>query len=137
MEQFDNQYVCYIIKSINENNRTYVGSTNKIRRRIRQHNREIKGGAKATGIGFPYEIICLVTGFKDKITALKCEWLLKHPTGKRHGNSKYYGIEGRLNGVNHLFLNSEKWRLLVQDLDMKVLISERYAPFIEIPYQII
>ena len=30
------------------NNRTYLGVTNNTKRRIRQHNGEIKGGAKAT-----------------------------------------------------------------------------------------
>ena len=45
---FDN--FVYIIKGTNDNNKTkfYIGFTNNLYRRIKQHNREIKGGAKAT-----------------------------------------------------------------------------------------
>lgn len=40
-------YNLYLLKNT-ENNRTYVGITNNLERRIRQHNGEIKGGAKYT-----------------------------------------------------------------------------------------
>ena len=36
------------IKLINDNNYTYLGITNNFKRRLRQHNGEIKGGAKYT-----------------------------------------------------------------------------------------
>ena len=41
---------CYILGSKNEKypNHTYVGMTNDLKKRIRQHNKEIKGGAKCT-----------------------------------------------------------------------------------------
>lgn len=42
-----NDYNVYLLKNTN-NNRTYVGITNNLERRIRQHNGEIKGGAKYT-----------------------------------------------------------------------------------------
>ena len=38
-------YLVYILKS---DNKSYVGMTNDFFRRIRQHNKEIKGGAKYT-----------------------------------------------------------------------------------------
>ena len=38
-------YVCYILKC---GNYTYNGCTNNFKRRIRQHNGEIVGGAKCT-----------------------------------------------------------------------------------------
>lgn len=40
-------YNLYLLKNT-ENNRTYVGITNNLERRIRQHNGDIKGGAKYT-----------------------------------------------------------------------------------------
>lgn len=138
MEIEQNQYVCYIIKSTNINfiNRTYVGSTNNINRRLKQHNRILKGGAKATGIGYPYTIHCLITGFTDKITALKCEWLLKHPNGKKYGNSNYGNLIGRIKALNYLFQHSDKWRNLIQNMDIKVYVNcvENYEDIIEIPY---
>ena len=39
-------YFCYVI--CNSNNNTYNGYTTNLRRRIRQHNGIIKGGARAT-----------------------------------------------------------------------------------------
>jgi len=59
--------------------RTYIGfSTNPFHRR-RQHNGEIKGGAWRTRRYRPWEIVCVLTGFKDNISALQFEWLWQHP----------------------------------------------------------
>ena len=42
-----NEYIVYLL--INTcNSRTYLGITNNFKRRIRQHNNEIKGGARYT-----------------------------------------------------------------------------------------
>ena len=51
----NNNFV-YIIKGINNNNKTkyYIGYTNNPCRRIRQHNCELVGGAKATK-GYKWE----------------------------------------------------------------------------------
>lgn len=44
-----NNFLVYLLFHTNKNvNETYVGYTNKFSRRIRQHNCEIKGGARAT-----------------------------------------------------------------------------------------
>ena len=44
-----NTYIVYLlINTDNTNNYTYLGITNNSNRRLRQHNREIKGGAKYT-----------------------------------------------------------------------------------------
>ena len=40
-------YVVYLLVNT-DNNRTYVGITNNSTRRLRQHNSEIKGGARYT-----------------------------------------------------------------------------------------
>ena len=97
-------YVCYFLRSLKPNcqNRTYIGSTNNIKRRLRQHNGIIKGGAKATQNFRPYEIFCIVAGFDDKINALRHEWMFKHPNGRRQCANLYYGLQGRLRGINDL-----------------------------------
>ena len=41
------EYIVYLLKNTC-NNRTYLGITNNSKRRLRQHNCEIKGGAKYT-----------------------------------------------------------------------------------------
>lgn len=57
--------------------RTYVGYTNDFARRLRQHNGQRVGGAKATRRGTDWAPVLLVTGFKDYRTALKAEWSFK------------------------------------------------------------
>jgi predicted GIY-YIG superfamily endonuclease len=100
-------WYCYLIKN---GNLTYNGSTNNPKRRLRQHNGEIKGGAKYTSkIKGGWEIYCLMSGFPDKINTLQCEWRWKHCNGmpgKRE--SKYCGVNGRIKGLNEV-LCSEKW----------------------------
>jgi predicted GIY-YIG superfamily endonuclease len=98
------KYYCYILG--NENNSTYNGCTNNLKRRIRQHNGEIVGGAKATRNKGPWNYICIIEGFIGKIDALKCEWKIKHPTGKRARPFCYCGIKGRIKSLN-LVLNHE------------------------------
>ncbi len=73
----------YIIKGINSNNKTkyYIGYTNNPERRIRQHNCELVGGAKATK-GYKWKYCCIITNFRDNIEGLQIEWRLKHSTKK-------------------------------------------------------
>ena len=93
---------CYLLrnKDVTKNN-TYCGYTVNPPRRIRQHNGEIKGGARATK-GKSWEFMLLITGFPSSNKALSFEWKLKHPEGKRRKNKKYNGIEGRIKGLNEL-----------------------------------
>ena len=67
------EYVCYILKS---GNRTYNGSTNNMRRRLRQHNGEIKGGAKYTRGRRPCRIIYTKKAM-DRSIASKEEYAFK------------------------------------------------------------
>lgn len=63
-------------------NSTYIGATINLERRLRQHNKEIKGGAHRTGmkvsLGKKWERICYVSGFPDWSAALQFEWRWKH-----------------------------------------------------------
>jgi predicted GIY-YIG superfamily endonuclease len=106
----EEKWYCYILRSTNEEfkNYTYNGSTNDPWRRLRQHNGEICGGAKATKNKGPWEFYFLMTGFKTHRNALSCEWMIKHPTKKRIRPKKYCGIEGRIKGLNEI-LCLDKW----------------------------
>ena len=75
-----NDYIIYILFN-NCNTCTYVGMTNNPTRRIRQHNCELVGGAKATK-GYKWEYCGLITNFRDNIEGLQIEWRLKHSTKK-------------------------------------------------------
>ena len=65
---------------------TYVGATVDLDRRLRQHNKEIKGGAHATGAKVAKGAVWIraahVTGFPDWQAALQFEWRWKQITRK-------------------------------------------------------
>jgi predicted GIY-YIG superfamily endonuclease len=74
----------YLLVSTNGN--TYVGATVDLNRRLRQHNKEIKGGAHATGMkvaqGETWTRAAHVSGFPDWQATLQFEWRWKHLTRK-------------------------------------------------------
>jgi len=63
-----------------------VGATKTLDRRLRQHNNEIKGGARATTSmvlrGETWRRACHVAGFPDWIAALQFEWRWKQLSRK-------------------------------------------------------
>ena len=65
---------------------TYVGATMDLERRLRQHNKEIKGGAHATGIkvaqGEIWTRAAHVSNFPDWQAALQFEWRWKQLSRK-------------------------------------------------------
>lgn len=71
-------YVYFIESTLGS---TYIGATVNLERRIRQHNKEIKGGATATSIkvlrGEKWNYVCHVENFPTYNEALKFEWRWK------------------------------------------------------------
>ena len=105
-------WYCYILRNKlpQFQNNTYNGSTNNPIRRLRQHNEEIKGGARAThGKGGGWEFCAMLSGFPDHINALSCEWRMKCPSGKPGKRErKYQGVGGRIGSLNEI-LPLERW----------------------------
>ena len=83
-----NDYICYILASV-DHKKTYVGITNNIHRRLRQHNGEICGGAKSTKHARPWSVATTITGFRSRSEALMFEWAMHHTRGKG-------GVAGRM-----------------------------------------
>lgn len=83
---------------------TYVGATVDLNRRLRQHNKEIKGGARATSAkvvkGESWTRICHVSGFPDWSSALQFEWKFKNLSRKYP--IKMLPLERRLRALNDL-----------------------------------
>lgn len=76
-------YACYCL---NSSQKTYVGCTNDLDRRLQQHNGLKAGGAKATR-GRAWTRILSVVGFPTQQAALQFEWKWKYLTNKQRGNS--------------------------------------------------
>lgn len=76
----------FVYLLLSSDNATYVGATVDLDRRLRQHNKEIKGGAHATGMkvqkGETWIRVAHVEGFPDWTAALQFEWRWKHLTRK-------------------------------------------------------
>jgi len=83
---------------------TYVGATVDLERRLKQHNKELKGGARATGIkveqGYKWTRVVHVSGFPDWQSALQFEWRWKQLSRKISLSIK--PIERRLKALNTL-----------------------------------
>lgn len=77
---------CYVYMLVASNGSTYVGATVDLNRRLRQHNKEIKGGAHATGAkvarGEQWVRAAHVSGFPSWQAALQFEWRWKQITRK-------------------------------------------------------
>jgi len=76
----------FVYLLLSSDNSTYVGATVDLDRRLRQHNKEIKGGAVATTTkvlkGETWIRACHVEGFPDWQAALQFEWRWKQLSRK-------------------------------------------------------
>lgn len=86
--------------------KTYIGITNCLSRRLRQHNGECSGGAKYTSQGRPWRIYGYVDGFgENKSLVLKFEWRWKYLSRKEKGST----IERRIKALNKLSNNIDEY----------------------------
>lgn len=94
----------YVYLLVSSDNATYVGATVDLERRLRQHNKEIKGGAHATGSkvekGEFWVRACHVSGFPDWSAALQFEWRWKQLSRKLP--AKMFPLERRMTALKTL-----------------------------------
>ena len=98
-------YIIYLLTN-SENNCTYIGITNNPERRLRQHNGEIKGGAKYTSIkkgNGKWDYYGFILGL-EKNEALSIEKKIHIYSKKTTGNNP---LEKRLNCTNNLLKDYE------------------------------
>ena len=118
----------FLVYLLRNNNKSYIGYTNNIERRLRQHNGEIKGGAKYTTRNKSdnnlWEPICIVYGFKDKCEAMKCEWKWKRRSGYLN----------RIKYINYIFNNELKFTSKGKDiteLNLSIYTLKEYHKYFE------
>ena len=98
---------CYLLYT--DKGHTYIGATTDVNRRLRQHNQEITGGARATGRrvqqGYEWKRLCYLT-LPEWRTALQVEWKWKQICRKQCGSIRD-PIKRRLTGLQ-ILLSLEK-----------------------------
>ena len=94
----------YVYLLVATNGNTYVGATINLERRLRQHNKEITGGARATGIrvekGDTWTRAAYVSGFPNWKAALQFEWRWKQLSRKI--SIKMLPLERRIEALKQL-----------------------------------
>jgi structure-specific endonuclease subunit SLX1 len=94
----------YVYLLHSTDNSTYVGATVDLDRRLRQHNKIIKGGAHATSMkvnaGQTWERACYVEGFPDWQAALQFEWRWKQISRKL--SNKLFPLKRRMIALKEL-----------------------------------
>ena len=100
-----NNYCIYLLKHT-EHNKTYLGITNNQKRRIRQHNCIIKGGAKYTSsnLGTGKWVYHLIIPNLTKSKALSYERIIKNKRRKGRGKTP---LDRRIYIINLLELDYE------------------------------
>lgn len=112
-------YLVYILKS---DNYTYIGMTNDFFKRWKQHNKILKGGAKATSRRDNWSPICIIDGFPSLKEACQCEWKLKRVKGHKK----------RVQNVYHHLVNVDKWTSnspLIKEQSLTIYVTEDYKEF--------
>ena len=84
---------------------TYVGATVDLNRRLKQHNKELAGGAHATGAkvaqGQTWKRHCYVSGFPDWKAALQFEWRWKQ-ISRKYVATVRHPVERRMKALEEL-----------------------------------
>ena len=99
------KYYVYLLKSTTSN-RTYIGYTIDVNKRLKKHNGELSGGAKKTRKGRPWEIVLFVTGFEFERTALQFEFCIQKPP--KRFRKKGPGIKNKMIIMKSLLYKKEK-----------------------------
>ena len=118
-------YLVYILKS-KSCERTYVGMTNDFFKRWRQHNGEIKGGAKYTHKYKDWYPILILDGFHTINEACQCEWRLKRRCTQK-GTSSQKRIMHTYNSIQQKQWTSNS--PLIQSQSLTIYIDDDYQNF--------
>ncbi|CAE7732202.1 SLX1 [Symbiodinium pilosum] len=125
-------YGCYLLQSARNQRRTYIGFTMDPKRRLRQHNGEIKGGACKTHKWKPWRMVLCVWGFPGKVLALQFEYAWQHPSLSRHVRGKVAHL-----GFCKLAGHGKQCPVLGVDKNVRVLLEMLQAlPYCRMPLRV-
>jgi predicted GIY-YIG superfamily endonuclease len=102
-ESKSTKYYCYFLGQHDNWN----GYTVNLRRRLRQHNGEIKGGAWATTAkdkdAWSFIAVLTSDSWNSVSRAMACEWNCRYPTRKKPRPKIFAGAKGRINSLVEIF----------------------------------
>lgn len=107
----ENLYRVYCLQSMVNLRKTYIGCTNNFERRLRQHNGEISGGARATRAHRPWKHLFCITGL-TRTQALQLEWAIKHRRVKGVA-----GPRGRIRTAENMLAEPNRWTSRAPPMD--------------------
>ncbi|XP_042381275.1 structure-specific endonuclease subunit SLX1-like [Zingiber officinale] len=135
LEEGKRFFACYLLASLcpRHKSRTYIGFTVNPRRRIRQHNGEIRCGATRTKRGRPWEMTLCIYGFPSNVSALQFEWAWQHPTESlavRKAASCFKSLSGIANKIKlaYTMLSLPAWENLNATVNF---FSTKYMKYID------
>jgi len=76
----------YLIRSLSDPEKTYVGNTVNLKQRLEVHN---SGGSIYTKVSRPWELIVFL-GFKEKLKATAFEKYLKSGSGSAFAKKRFW-----------------------------------------------
>lgn len=130
----------YLILSTNIPIKTYVGVTTNFSRRLKQHNGQLKGGAKASRAGRPWMCACIVRGFTNRSEACEFESKWKSFSRKMPRKKEVNNMEQSDNGSLPLLqhrqaaLNRVKGSLECSHLEIDWKLTPSWSVFQDIAY---
>ncbi len=90
-------FICYALTDVKTQSKSYTGKTNNFERRLRQHNGELKGGARYTHrTASRWMPLFHVLGFETLRAVLQFEMAMKRKKRSRRGP------RGRVQALEHL-----------------------------------
>jgi putative endonuclease len=81
-----NIFYVYLIRSLIDQNQTYIGYTTDVQSRLMCHN---SGGSVHTNKYRPWKMVAYL-GFQDKESALNFERYLKSQSGRAFANKRFW-----------------------------------------------
>ena len=91
METLETGAYVYLIVSLSDPTRRYIGLTDDVPRRLSQHNR---GQSKHTAIHRPWKLVAFIW-FEESSKAREFERYLKHGSGHAFAVKHFWGMKGQ------------------------------------------
>ncbi len=100
------EFFVYLL--VSDSGTTYIGATVDLDHRLRQHNKEISGGAVQTSRkvakGEKWRRHCYIKNLPDWKTALQVEWAWKYQTRMLRNGPRQSPLERRMDALSNLLL---------------------------------